>query len=172
SWFNLNSLCIILLVVSRLLYKPLPSIKTAFRNKLFMAYFVFYLIEALGFLHTHNLADQGKAMSKEATMVAIAFVGCAGEFAGEKTYRRLLTAYYYLLLAASVYCLLIAARNYQLIADSSVFFYHSLTRPISQNAVFYSVYIVFGLLFLLAPYGEPLAGPLPRWAGKTIRYFL
>jgi O-antigen ligase len=172
SWFNLNSVCIMLLVVSRLLYKPLSSIKAAFRNRVFLAFFVFYVIEALGFLHTHNLEDQAKAMSKEATMVAIAFVGCAGEFAGERIYRRLLTAYYYLLLAASVYCLFIAVRNYLVTRDSSVFFYHSLTRPISQNAVFFSVYIVFGLLFLLAPYGEPLTGPLPRWTGKAIRYSL
>ena len=172
SWFNLNSVCIMLLVVSRLLYKPLSSIKTAFTNKVFLAFFVFYVIEGLGYLHTHNFSDQSKAMSKEATMVAIAFVGCAGAFARGKIYRQLLTAYYYLLVAASVYCLIIAAHKYRLTGDGSVFFYHSLTQPISQNAVFYSVYIVFGILFLLAPYGEPLAGPMPRWAARTIRYSL
>lgn len=172
SWFNINSLCIMLFLLSRLMYKPLSALRTAFTNKVFLAYFLFCVIEAAGYLHTHNFDDQGKTVSKEATLVAIAFVFCAGEFLDARAFRQLLNWFYVLLVASSVYCLLIAANNYRLTGDSSVFFYHLLTRPISQNAVFYCAYVVFGILFLLAPYGEPGAGNLSHRGRKLLRVLL
>jgi O-antigen ligase len=47
-----------------------------------------------------------------------------------------------------------------------------LTRPISQNAVFFSVYVVFGILFLLAPYGQPVIGGVSPRARNFLRVFL
>ncbi len=173
SWYNQNSWCIILLAACRLFDgKPLVNIRTAFSNKLFVAFFVFFLIEAAGFLHTHDPGEQGRVVSKDATLVAIAFVCCGGRFADGRSYRKLLDWYYFLLLAASVYCLVIAFRNYWVSGDTSVFFYHLLTRPISQNAVFFSVYVVFGLLFLLSPEGKPMAGRLSGRGRKVLRFSL
>jgi len=158
SWFNTNGLCIMLMVVSRFLYRPLIGLKSAFKNPIFLAILAYCAIGATGVLYTHNMLDQTKTVSREATMVAVALVWCAGDPLDPKDYRRLLSCYYLLLLAACVYCLAIAARNYRSTRDSSVFFYHLLTRPISQNAVFFSVYVVFGMLFLLAPHGDPVIG--------------
>ena len=172
SWFSINSLCIMLFLLSALLYRPLSALRTAFTNKIFLAYFAFCVIEAAGYLHTHNFTDQAKTVSKEATLVAISFVFCTGAFANGETFRRLLTWYYALLIVSSAYCLAIAVHNYRLSGDSSVFFYHLLTRPISQNAVFFSVYVVFGILFLLSPYGEPMAGSLSRQGRKLLRLLL
>jgi O-antigen ligase len=172
SWLNLNSVCIMVLAASRLLYKPSASIKTAFADKVFVAYLFFFFVEAAGFFYTHNITEQGKALSKEATLVAVAFACCADALADAQTYRRLVTWYYFLLMAASVYCLAFALRNYVLTKDSSVFFYHSLTMPISQNAVFFSVYVVFGLLLLLSPYGEPVGGRLLPPGKKVLRFTL
>jgi O-antigen ligase len=83
-----------------------------------------------------------------------------------------LTWYCYLLLAASVYCLGMACYQFVVSRDISVFFYHSLTRPISQNAVFYSVYVVFGLLFLLSPGGEPVSSRISPMGKRVLRLFL
>lgn len=155
SWFNVNSLCIMLLVVSRFMYQPVTGLKTAFSNRIFLAFLVYCVVSASGFLYTHDLVNQAKTVSREATMVAIALVWAAGEWPREKGYQQLLTWYYLLVVASSGFCLLVAGRNFWFTGDSSVFFYHSLTRPISQNAVFYSVYVVFALCFLLAPSGKP-----------------
>jgi O-antigen ligase len=186
AWFNLNSICIMLLVVSRLLYggKPLRTIGAAFTDRLFLAYLLFLVIESAGYLHTHDLVEQGKVVSKEATLVAIAFALCTigipalstpatlTPVAGDTTYRRLLTWYSLLVAAASLYCLAVALHNYLLTGDNSVFFYHLLTRPISQNAVFFSVYVVFAVVFLLAPGGAPaIAGWPPRYR-KILRVVL
>ena len=161
SWFNLNSWCIILLVGCRLFTgRPLANVKKAFSDKLFLAWLIFFLIDTAGFLYTHNAVTQGKTITKEATLVAVAFVFCAGRFADTRSFNRLLTGYYCLMVAASFYCLGVAFHNYRQTGDPSVFFYHLLTRPISQNAVFFSVFVVFGLVFLLAPGGAPLADRL------------
>ena len=173
GWFNLNSLSIILLLACRLFYgNPLTNIKTAFANRIFLAIFIYFLIDAAGCLHTHDMTTQTKVITKEATLVAIAFVFCAGEFAGERTYKRLITAYSLLLLAASLYCLFIALRHYRTSKDPYDLFYHALTAPISYNAVFFSVYVLFGIIFLLSRYGEPAIAFLPKPGRKVLRYAL
>jgi O-antigen ligase len=173
GWFNPNSWCIILLVVCRLLDgRPGTNIKTAFANRLFLTYIILFLIGAAGFLYGHDLATEGKVVSKECTLVAVAFVFCAGRFADQPSYRKLITYYSLLLLASSVYCLFVAWRHYLPEKNTNYFFYHTLTAPISQNAVFYSVYVLFGIVFLLSPYGEPVIGTLPRWGRQSLRYGL
>lgn len=174
SLFNLNSYCIILLVACRLFWggRPLAAIKTAFRNPLFLAYFAFFLVEAAGLLHTHNMGAGFNIVSKDCTIVSIAFVLCCGSFAGPEEYRKLIRVYILLLLLASLYCLVIAGRNYVFQRDADVFFYHLLTRPISQNAVFYSVFVLFGLVYLLSPEGELSIGAYPAGVNKGIRVFL
>ena len=173
GWFNSNSWSIILLGVCPLLNaRARTHIKTAMSNPLFLAYFLFFLIHTAGYLHTHNLVTQSKAFSKEATMVAVAFVFCAGKFADQRSYRQLITVYSLLLLASSVYCLAIALVHYIPTKDSSVFFYHTLTSAISQNAVFYSVYVLFGIIFLLSSYGEPAISGLSPKSRKGLRYGL
>jgi O-antigen ligase len=172
SWFNVNSLCIMLLVVSRFMYQPLKGLKTAFGNKIFLGVLAYCVIGAVGFFYTHNVVNQAKTVSREATLVAVALVWAAGEWPGGRSYQKLLTWYYFLIVAASGYCLVVACRNYGLTGDFSVFFYHALTRPISQNAVFYSVYVVFALLFVLSPTGEPLIQGLSARGGKFVRAVL
>jgi O-antigen ligase len=173
SWLNLNSWSIMLLLVCRLLFEdPRVSIGAAFSNGLFLAYLLFGVVETAGFLHTHHPGEQWNLVAKDATLVAIGYVFCAGRFTDGKSYRRLLTGFYCILVAASVYCLVIAFRNYLETKDSSVFFYHPLTRPIAQNAVFYSVYVVFALMFLLSPGGEPITGIASRRLRVSLRVVL
>lgn len=174
SWFRVNSYCIILLGACRLFYdgKPLAAIRTAFANRLFQAYFVFFLVEMAGLLHTHNMNRGLDLIAKDSTLVAIAFVICGGPFAGEAEYRKLADVYILIIFLASVYCLAMALLYYSAGGDSSVFFYHSLTRPISQNAVFYAVFVLFGLFFLLFPGDGFSPGIFPSAMTKGIRVFL
>ena len=173
GWFNSNSWTIIFLVACRLFSKnPFTAIKTAFSDNLFLAFFVFFLIDVCGYFYTHDLATQGMTITKELTLVAIAFVFCAGQFADQRTYRQLITSYSLLLLAVSLYCLINAVHRYIPSRDVSVFFYHALTSPISQNAVFFSAYVLFGIVFLLSPQGGPAIDWLPRAGRKVLRYAL
>ncbi len=172
-FFNLNSYCIILLLACRLFAdSPLEAIKTAFTNKFFLAYFAFCLIETAGLLHTHNYTAGANVVAKDATLTAIAFALCAGPFASKREYRQLITVYSLLIFSASFYCLVIAFRLYLRQKDPSVFFYHPLTAPISQNAVFYSVYVLFAMQFLLSSEGAPEMTILSSTVKKWLRIFL
>jgi O-antigen ligase len=173
GWFNPNSWCIIALLACRLFDgNPIGNIKSAFSNRLFVAYLLFTLMGVAGYLYTHNLRKEGQIVSKEATLVVISFVLCTGQFADRRTYRQLITAYTGILLAASLYCLHRAVHHYVISGDASFFFYHSLTEPLSQNAVFYSVYVLFGIILLLSPYGEPAFDSLSPQARRVIRIIL
>jgi len=169
GWFNWNSWCIILLAACRLWEgRILENIRSAFSNKLFLAYFALFIVEAAGFLHTHNMGDSGKVISKDATLVAIAFTLLGGRFADEKTFSRLMLGYCLGVLAASLACLGIAAHRYLKTGDTGLFFYHALTSPISQNAVFYSVYVLFALIFLLSADGNAALSRLSPAARKGV----
>jgi len=173
SFFNLNSECILALLAYRLwIDGPKKNLRTAFTNPYFLVYFIFCVIETAGLLYTHDLAAGNKIVSKDATLTAIAFIICAGPFATPGEYKRLITWYSLLVFLSSFYCLLVAFRLYHEQGNASVFFYHPLTAPISQNAVFYSVYVLFALQFLLSREGSPDLPFLSVGARKGLRIFL
>ncbi len=173
SFFNLNSYCIILLGACRLWEgRILDNVKKVFGNSLFLAYFLFFVIEAAGMLHTHNMKAGADVIAKDATFVAVAFALLAGRFADERAFGRLMLAYCAIVLTASVYCLGIAARRYSEGGDASVFFYHLLTSPISWNAVFFSVYVLFALIFLLSADGHDSMEVLPPAVRIGVRVFM
>jgi O-antigen ligase len=173
SWFNLNSWCIILFAACGLFNgNPISNIKAAFSNKYFLAYFAYFLTDLLGQLHAHNLHAGWNIVSKDATLVAIPFVLCSRPFADGESYKKIMTCCCLLLAAASCWCLIRACGYYMATRDIEVFFYHPLVRPISQNAIFYTVFILFGLLFLLSSdLGAGIPGISPR-AWKKLRLIL
>lgn len=166
SWFNINSVCIMLLLLCRLLDgSPVTSIRTAFNNKYFLAYFSIFALELIGLVYTHDFFRAWKYMESKATLAAIPFILCAGPFTDKAGRRRLMSAFCLLLFFACLYCLFMAVRHYNLDKDPSFFFYHALTDPISFNAVFFSGYVIIALLFLLS---HPLA-PVPGFSASTLR---
>ena len=157
SWYNVNSWFIILLLLCRLLDgPPLQSVKKAFSDKFFLAWFSIFLLELLGLLYAHNMPNAWKHIESKATLVAIPFVLCAGPFTDRAGRHRLLSVYSLLLFAICVYCLCIAVLHYNRENDPSVFFYHTFTECIGVNAVFFSGYVIAALLFLLS---HPLTPP-------------
>lgn len=173
SWYNINSVLIIAMVLCRLIDGgPVRAIKAAFTNKYFLAYLALFLVGAAGVFYTHDAVRQGRSMEKEATMVAVAFTLCGGYFADERNYKQFMTAYAGVLFLACSYCLIKAALLYESmpVKDYTVFFYHSLTTRIGQNAVFFTVYMIFGLLFLLS---HPMQmGRTPNRIRRGIQIFL
>jgi O-antigen ligase len=158
SWFNLNSYLIILLVLCRLLDGgPRTTLKTAFGNKYFLAYFSLFLLEFIGLFYTHHFFTGWKHVESKATLVAIPFILCAGPFAGPAVYRRLRSDYCLLLAIVCGYCLVMSCIEFHWQRDTSVFFYHSLTSSISVNAVFFSAYMIIAILFLLYLPDAPVA---------------
>ncbi len=150
SWFNLNSYLIILLLICRLTDgSPRVALRTAFKNIFFWGFAVIFLIELAGLLYTHDLAAAWKQMESKATFLAIPFIFLAGPFTDASGYRKLLTAYCWLLAVVCLYCLSMACLEYHWQHDVGVFFYHDLTRAAGVNAVFFSGYVLSAIFFLL-----------------------
>ncbi|GGA81416.1 O-antigen ligase family protein [Puia dinghuensis] len=167
SWFNLNSLLIMLLIVCRLVdgRRPLHRVRMAFTNKYFLAYLAIFLIEAMGLLYTHDLYTAYKHVESKATLVAIPFLFCSGAFTDRKGYRQFLWGYCLLLAGTGLFCLAVAGYRYGQTGNTDVFFYHPLTEVIGVNAVFFSEYVVIALLLLLSPAAAPMGGSAKGGAG-------
>lgn len=158
QWFLVNSLLIFWLTGCRLLYDggPRIALRRAFSSPSFLAFFAIFFLDVSGFFHTHDPQLVWLHVQQKATLVAIPFVITAGPFADEEGFRRLLGAYCRLLAGLSGWCLVVAMVHFSQTGDGQVFFYHSLTATLGINAVFYSAYILMGLLFLLS--GDAPAG--------------
>jgi len=173
SWFRINTWCIVLFGVCGLFVgNPLSNIKTTFRNKYFLAFLAVFLSELLGQLYTQDLHTGWNLVAKDATLVAIPFGLCSGSFADKESYKKVMAAYCLILAAASCWCIAMAVRNYYTTGDIEVLFYHQLVRPISQNAIFYTVFILFGLLFLLSYDGGSMFPWLGIRAARALRAVL
>jgi O-antigen ligase len=168
SKYNLNSWCILLLVFLRLADGgPVRAIKAAFSDKYFLAYLALFLLDAVGMAYTHHPSMGGHIIEKSGTLVAISFVLCGGKFADDDSYKQFMTACCLSLFVACAYCLGAAGYRYTQDHDYTDFFYHALSKPIGVNAVFFTVYMIFGLLYLLS---HPLqTGRLSRRIRKMLQ---
>ena len=150
AWFNINAQLIIALLFFRLFEgNPLQNIKTAFANAFFLSCFLLCLIKCAGLLYTHDVNYGWYLLQKRATLVAIPFIFCSGPFTDRQARKKIMTAFCVLLLLTSIYCLLVNTWQWLDQRNTSIFFYHALVTPVSQNAIFYAAFLCFGLLFLL-----------------------
>ncbi|HMH32586.1 MAG TPA: O-antigen ligase family protein [Puia sp.] len=151
AWFNINAQLIIGLLFFRLMEgNPLRNIKTAFSNTFFLSCFLLCLVKCAGLLYAQDVNFGWYLLQKRATLVAIPFIFCCAPFTDKQGRRKIMTAFCVLLLITSVYCLIVNAWQWVDQRNSTIFFYHALVTPISQNAIFYSAFLCFGLLFLLS----------------------
>lgn len=168
GWFRINTWCIVLLAGCRLWDKGRgANIRSAFSNKLFIAYCAFFLLDLIGQAFTPDQVTGWKVVAREATMVAIPFVLCGGVFADDAMYKKLMSAYCLMLAGICIACLFLALLRYRATADIDEFFYHPLVSPLSQNAIFFTVFVLFGLLFLLT---YDLRNVFPRLSPAMIRW--
>jgi O-antigen ligase len=171
TWFNFNAQLIIALLFLRLVESLLEKrFFLAFGNSFMLSCLLIFLFKGIGLLYTDDLNYGWYLFQKTATLAAIPFILCSGNFTDGQGRRKIMTAYCLILFAISFYCLAANAVQYQSQHNMSIFFYHALVTPISQNAVFFSVFTCFALLFLMS---SKLAGfdQKPLWE-KPIRILL
>jgi hypothetical protein len=132
SWFQLNSILIMLLTGYCLWCDgdPLSKVKAAFSDGRFLAFFILFLLEVGGLLHTHNLFTGWKHVESKATLVAIPFIICTGPFSDGPDFRRLMWAYCRLLAGVCIWCLGSACVQYLRTGDAGEFFYHGIVVPV------------------------------------------
>lgn len=118
------------------------------RNLFLAACILLFLLQVIGLLYTKNTQQELVEVRIKAglliTPLAVFFSG----FSNTEIRKKLFAHYCLVLAVAALYCLTVSFFKYIESNDSSHFFYHALASPISQHAVYFSVLIMIGLIFL------------------------
>lgn len=151
SFRFINSLSIALILVTSIAWNKIetgrfynPNIKNTF----LIACSMFYLLQIAGMLYTRNQQQGLNDMRLKSSLVAIPVALCCSDYISGQTRQKLLRIFSAILLIASLYCLFTAIKNFTNSHDVSVFFYHSLVKPLSQHAIQFSI-ITFIILVSL-----------------------
>src|SRR5688572_5466302 len=108
-----------------------------------------FLLQILALLYTVN-TQQGwtNVRIKTGLLVTPLAIFCS-IYVDQDTRKKLFYHYCLVLAIAALYCLFISFSNYRETNDTSLFFYHSLASPLKQHAIYFSLLIVIGLIFLM-----------------------
>jgi O-antigen ligase len=110
---------------------------------------IFFLLQLIALFYTNNLQEEWRDIQLKSSILFLPLgVILAGPVKGPM-WKKLLPGYCLPLAIAGLYCLVVAFLNYRDTGDKSVFFYHELGKPLEQHAVYFSIFIFIGLLFLL-----------------------
>lgn len=124
-------------------------IKSALEDPFVVCCLLFYLLELAGLLYTRHPAEGFYHAQTEASFLVIPLL-----YAGQrKTHRADLTGAVMKVFCASVcvtsvYCVTIGVFHYVRTSDVTFLFYHQLVSPVSQHAVYFSMYVFICVVFL------------------------
>ena len=151
SFRAISSLSILLILFTGII-KNRRKIVSLFNEtpfKIFLAGCVlFYLLQFISLIYTHNLHQGWNNIRLKSGLVAIPMALIISGDMSSAIHKKLSRGYCIILCTASLYCIGLAFFRYSQNPDSSLFFYHTLVKPISQHAVYFSIYLVIALIFL------------------------
>ena len=148
----LSSISIVAIFIGQLLTnKPAlsPYLKTKFQVIFLSGCILLFLLQLVALLYTNDTQKGWSNIRIKTGLLITPLALCTSSFITATTTRKLLSLYCIVLALASFYCLSSAFIRYLEIQDPSTFFYHSLVSPIHQHAVYFSVLVIAGLVFLL-----------------------
>lgn len=116
---------------------------------LLVGYALFFLLVIFSSLYTGTIQEAERNISLKSGLIFIPLAVLLAGPLDDQMQKKLLPGYCLPLAAAALYCLIAAGLNYTDTGDASVFFYHQLGKPLEQHAVYFSIFVFVGLLFLL-----------------------
>jgi O-antigen ligase len=150
SWFNLNSICIIVFTAIWLLEGNIRGkLNLLKKDRLFLAYSLYFLAQLMGVFYAAHTFEALKYVESKLGFIVFPLIFCSSLFVDNEMKRKTMTAFSIFLTFASLYCVALATAKYAQLHETRFFFYHDLVEPISQHAVYFSVYIFICLVFLL-----------------------
>jgi len=123
--------------------------QTNTRNLLLAGSVLFFLVQIIALLYTTNTQQGWVSIRVKTGLLITPLAICLTTSIITAIFKKLLVQYCFILFTATLFCLCISFLNYQQTADPSLFFYHSLVSPLNQHAVYFSLLVMIGLIFLL-----------------------
>ena len=118
------------------------------KDNLFVAYSLYFLTQLAGIFYANDIVTGWKNVETKLGFLVLPLIFCSSDFVNSRIRRWILTTTCITLTIASLYCFLNAILQYSHDHDGSDFFYHKLLHPIDQHAVYFSVYVFIGIIFL------------------------
>ncbi|MBC7829370.1 MAG: O-antigen ligase family protein [Chitinophagaceae bacterium] len=151
SKLNLNSICIVLLILTWLIEGNFKSRwRSLKKDKLFIAYTLFLVIQLAGITMSENFKDGWKDLESKLGFIALPLVFCSSGFVDRDMRKKVMLVFSISLTIAALFCICAAALRYAASQDTIVFFYHELVSPLDHHAVYFSVYMFISLVFVMA----------------------
>lgn len=137
------------------------------KNLFLAGCFFFFLLQGMALFYTHNTQEGWSNIRIKTGLLITPLAICVSSFNTSITKKKLLFHYCLVLAAASFYCLCISIIHYFKFQDTAHFFYHSLVMPLNQHAVYFSLLVIVGLVFLL----ENITEAVPSYS-RSFQIFL
>ncbi len=118
------------------------------RTLFLAACILLFLLQVIAILYTNNTQQGWTDVRIKTGLLVTPLAVCLSVFMHTEIQKKLIHHYCLLLAVAAFYCLCISFTEYVQSNDFSHFFYHALVSPIAQHAIYFSVLIMIGLIFL------------------------
>jgi len=162
SLLNLNSICIIALTAVWLLESPVKQKWQLLKaDRLFIAYLLYFLVEAAGTFYTTDMAAGWKNTESKLGFFILPLIFCSSKPLDQVTRGKALAGFSLTITIASLYCLFLAALKFYQTGNSTFFFYHDLVSPLDHHAIYFSLFVFISLIFLF------LNQDPPNWIKKN-----
>lgn len=149
SWLNINSVVIMLLSATWLLEgQILQKLGKLKKDKLFLAYALYFVLQALGTFLTTDPSNAWKYTESQVGLIVIPIILCSTEITTEIRDKTMM-AFTISLTVASLFCIAYLLYHNINHLTPALFFYHSLVSPLSHHAIYFSIFIFSCILYLL-----------------------
>jgi O-antigen ligase len=128
---------------------PKGRIKNALEDPLVVCCIRVYFLELAGVLYTQHAAEGFYHAQTAASFLVIPLIyGGRNTAGGAGLSRAAMKVFCVSVLLTSLYCLALGVFHYVRTSDLSFLFYHQLVSPVSQHAVYFSIYVFISVVFL------------------------
>lgn len=179
-WMFLNNISIAIAIIITLVFiKPKELIRNFLDNKIFISFFILYLIMTLSLLYTENHSYGYKVLGRCSMFVLIPIIfSGAKEFINQKLFGLILKYYVRATLVACILCLsfaVIRTIEYGAVnpfdkSNGNFFSYFNLTAILKTHPIYFGVNVVFSLSIVLNE--SLLHKPLLNLSKKSITFFI
>ncbi|MGZ5135229.1 MAG: hypothetical protein ACXWCG_08770, partial [Flavitalea sp.] len=149
SLLNLNSIFLVALVCTWILDGDFSNKWSRLKkDKLFIAYALYFIIQIAGIALANNLMSGWKEFESKAGFFGVPLLFCSTYFLDTRMRKNAMLVFSITLTLGALACLGVAMYRYVFTADTTLFFYHQLVSPLNQHAVYFGVFILISMVFL------------------------
>lgn len=153
SFRAISSIAIALIILTGLFKNKIDRgswLGSRLKNRFLITCCLFYITGVTALLYTANFHNSLADLQTQTAIFFVPLAICSSNYISKDIRQKLMGYYIWTLAAVLLYCLLTALYKYCFMhALNDIFFYYELMNPFKQHAIFVSVYVFAGLVYLL-----------------------